>query len=164
MILYHVNRGAFGASIYNLISLHPQVSEVSSPFTILSPITLLITFFLVVLSEGKSVLGLLRNSSFIIVSAVFFSKVVLFYALWYTPLICILVITLKKQLSMLVLVPFFILQVAFVTGGYNYTVTSNIQDALVVGYICLVTSGLLLAWLSYDRLLSIKRMRMKVIK
>ncbi len=47
VILYHVSRPAAGATIYNLISLHPQLWDVQSPLTILSPITLLLAFLLV---------------------------------------------------------------------------------------------------------------------
>ena len=97
VILYDVNRPASGATIYNLISLHPQLWNVQSPLTILSPITLALAFLLVAFSDVKSEVGLLKNSAFIIVAAVFFSKVVLFYALWYIPLICILIVALRKR-------------------------------------------------------------------
>ena len=156
VILYHITRSAGGVTIYNLISLHPQLWDVSTPLTILSPITLLMAFVLVALSEGKSDLGLFKSSTFILVTAVFFSKVVLFYALWYVPLICILLTDLRKRTSALVIVPFFVLQVTLILVGFNYSLTFNVQNALIGDYVCLITSGLLLVWLLYDRLISAK--------
>ena len=117
VILYQATRPASGATIYNLISLHPQLWNVPSPLTILSPITLALAFLLVAFSDVKSEVGLLKNSAFIVVAAVFFSKVVLFYALWYVPLICILLVTLRKKISVLILIPFFTLQVACFWAG-----------------------------------------------
>ncbi len=99
---------------------------------------------------------MLKNSTFIMVAAVFFSKVVLFYALWYTPLICILLVLLRKRTSVLLFVPFLILQVAMIAGGYIYFISSNEQIAFITAYLYLATSGILLAWILYDRLVSAK--------
>ena len=157
VILYDVNRPAFGATIYNLVTLHPQLMNATSPLTILSPITLALAFLLIAFSDGKSEFGLLKNSAFLMVVAVFFSKVVLFYALWYIPLICIFAMSLRKRIFALVLISFFTLQVALLLGGYSYALSLNIQNALVAAYVYLLTSGLILTWLLRDRLLSANR-------
>jgi 4-amino-4-deoxy-L-arabinose transferase-like glycosyltransferase len=152
VILYHLNRPASGATIYNLITFHPQLTDVQSPLTILSPIMLLLAFLLVAVADGKSEVSLLKNSAFLIVIAVFFNKVVLFYALWFIPLLCTFFFTLKKRTLILLLIPFFSLQAALLLGWYIYDSTS-MQNALSLGYVYLFTSGLVLAWLLRDRLL-----------
>jgi uncharacterized membrane protein len=157
VILFHVNRAAGGASIYNMLSLHPTLWDAQTPLTILSPIALLLAFSLIALSENKSDLGLIKNSAFILVVAVFFNKVVLFYALWYIPLICILVVLLKKHVSTLILALSLISQVAILTGGYLYNSIGNDWATFAAVYVYLVASGLLLGWLLYDRLISAKR-------
>jgi uncharacterized membrane protein len=157
VIFYQVNRPAFGVTIYNLVTLHPQLTGVQNPLTILWPITLVLAFLLVFFSEGKSEFGLLKNSAFLMVVAVFFSKVVLFYALWYIPLICTFAIALRTRVFALILIPFFTLQVALLLGGYYYALFFNMQNALVAAYIYLLTSGLILTWLLDDRLLSTKK-------
>jgi len=157
VILYQVNRPAFGASIYNLVTLQPQLLDVQNSLTFLSPITLVLAFLLVAFSEGKSEFGLLKNSAFLMVVAVFFSKVVLFYALWYTPIICAFAIALRRRVFALILIPFLTLQVALLLGGYSYASFLNLQNALVAAYVYLLTSGLILIWLMHDRLLSTKK-------
>jgi uncharacterized membrane protein len=156
VILYQLNRPASGATIYNLLTLHPQLTDVQSPLTILSPITLLLASLLVAFSDGKSEVGLLKNSALIMVAAVFFSKVVLFYALWYIPLICILVMGMRKRITALIVAPFFALQVALLLGWYTYG-TNGVQNALASAYVYLIASGLVLAWLLRDRLLSAQK-------
>ncbi len=157
VILYQVSRPAFGATIYDLVNLHPQLMNVQSPLTILSPITLVVAFLLVAFSDGKSEFGLLKNSAFLMVVAIFFSKVVLFYALWYIPLICTFATVLRKRTLAFVLIPFFTLQVALLLGWYSYAMSLNTQNALVATYIYLLTSGLILTWLLRDRLLSVNK-------
>jgi uncharacterized membrane protein len=157
VILYHFNRPASGATIYNLVTFHPQLMDVQSPLTILSPIILVLAFLLVAFSDGKSEFGLLKNSAFLMVVAVFFSKVVFFYALWYVPLICILALALRKRIFVLILIPFFSLQVALLLGWYSYAVSLNLQNALLAAYVYLLSSGLILTWLLCDRLLSVKK-------
>ena len=161
VILYQLNRPALGASVYNLIALHPQLAEVQSHLTILSPITLLLAFLLVAFSEGKSELTLLINSAFIMVAAVFFSKVVLFYALWYIPLICTLIVASRKRTAAITLITSTALQVALLLCWYTYYVTANMQSSLALAYVYLITSGLLLSWLLYDRLFSAQKTRKK---
>ncbi len=163
VIIYYIERPAEGVTIYNLISLHPQLFNVSTPLTLLSPISLMLVYLLVAFTEGKSEIGLFKNSTFIIVSAIFFSKVVLFYALWYVPLVCILILFLRRRLSAIVLVPFFILQASLILGGYSYSMMYDLQNVLIAGYIYLVTSCLLLIWLLHDRLISSKRINNKVL-
>jgi hypothetical protein len=131
--------------------------DVQSPLTILSPIILVLAFLLVAFSDGKSEFGLLKNSAFLMVVAVFFSKVVLFYALWYVPFICILALALRKRIFVLILIPFFSLQVALLLGGYSYVLSLNLQNALLAAYVYLLSSGLILTWLVCDRLLSVKK-------
>jgi len=160
VILFQLDRPAFGASIFNLISLHPTLMDVQTQLTAILPIALLLVFILMAFSEGKSALGLLKNSALILLVAVFFSKVVLFYALWYIPLVCILIVALMKRASAMILVPFFILQVALLLGWYTYYVSLNTRYSLILAYVYLVASGLLLAWLFYDRLILPKTKRM----
>jgi uncharacterized membrane protein len=157
VIFYHVSRPAFGATIYNLVTIHPQLMDVQTPLTMLSPIILVLAFLLVAFSDGKSEFGLLKNSAFLMVVAVFFSKVVLFYALWYVPLICILALALRKRIFVSILIPFFSLQVALLLGWYSYAVSLNLQNALLAAYVYLLSSGLILTWLVCDRLLSVKK-------
>jgi hypothetical protein len=157
VIIFHVNRTASGATVYNLVSLHPQIWDVQTPLTILSPITLLLIFLLVAFSEGKSDLGLLKNSAFIMVASVFFSKVVLFYALWFVPFVCILLLFFRKRLSAPLFVVFLVMQIDMIVGGTIYTLTLNEQIAFAAAYIYLFTSGILLIWLLYDRLISAKK-------
>ena len=156
VILYHVGRPASGATIYNLITLHPQLMDVQSPLTIISPITLVLAFLIVAISDGKSEVGLLKNSAFLMVTAVFFNKVVLFYALWYIPLLCMFVGSLRRRTLVIILIPFFILQTALLLGWYVFDI-SNMQNALALAYVYLFTSGLLLTWLLRDRLLSAQK-------
>jgi uncharacterized membrane protein len=166
VILYHLNRSAAGATIYNLISLDPQPWSVQSPLTILSPITLIVAFLLVAfIADGKSVLGLAKNSAFIMVMAVFFSKVVFFYALWYVPLLCLFIVSLKRRTIVLLLVPFLILQVAMIVGAYVYYLSSsNLPIALINAYVYMFASGVLLSWLLYDRLKSAKNSQARLRK
>jgi len=157
VVLFHLYRAAEGATIYNLLSLHPQLWNVQTPLAILSPISLALAFLLVAFSESKSEISLLKNSAFILVSAVFFSKAVFFYALWYIPLICMLLVTLKKRTSALILIPFLILQIATIIGATIFYFESNLQLEFITAYIYLAASGLLVAWLGYDRLVSAKK-------
>jgi uncharacterized membrane protein len=157
VVLFHLYRAAEGATIYNLISFHPQLWNVQTPLTVLSPITLALVFILIGFSEGKSEIDLLKNSAFILVSAVFFSKVVFFYALWYVPFICILLAASKRRISKLIFVPFLILQIAIVVGANIFYLDSNLQFEFIAAYTCLATSGFLVAWLGCDRLVSAKR-------
>jgi hypothetical protein len=159
VILFQLDGPAFGASIFNLISLHPTLMDVQTQLTAILPIALLLVFILMAFSEGKSTLGLLKNSALILLATVFFSKVVLFYALWYIPLVCILIVTLMKRASAMILVPFFILQVALLLGWYTYYVSLNTQYSLILAYVYLVASGLLLAWLFHDRLIFAKNQK-----
>jgi uncharacterized membrane protein len=158
VFLYQLSRPAFGASIYNLLTLHPQLTDVQSPLTILSPITLLLAFLLVAFTDGKSEVGLLKNSAFLIVVAVFFNKVVLFYALWFLPLFCMLFFKLRKRTLVLLLILFFTLQVALLLGWYFYDVAS-MQNALLTAYVYLIASGLILVWFLRDRFLSAQKSR-----
>jgi uncharacterized membrane protein len=164
VFLYHLSRPASGATIYNLLTLNPQLADVQNPLTILSPITLLLAFLLVAFTDGKSKVGLLKNSAFLMVVTVFFNKVVLFYALWFLPLLCILFGNLRKRTFASLLILFFTLQAALLLGWYIYD-TSNMQNALIVAYVYLITSGLVLVWLLRDRLISAqKRWKMRKLR
>jgi uncharacterized membrane protein len=153
VFLFHLNRPASGASIYNLLTLQPSLLDVQSPLAILSPIALLLAFLLVALNKDRaSEIGLLRNSAFLMVAAVFFNKVVLFYALWFIPLLCVLFAVLQqKRAVVLPLVLFFILQTALLLSWYLYD-AGNMQGAIPLAYVYLAAQGLVLRWLLRDRL------------
>jgi uncharacterized membrane protein len=154
VFLYHLNRPASGATIYNLLTLHPQLTDVQSPLTILSPITLILVFLLIAfVSDKSSEFGLLKNAAFLMVVAVFFNKVVLFYALWFLPLLCVLFGNLRKRTLVLLLILFFTLQATLLLGWYLYD-ASNTQNARTLAYVYLIASGVILAWLLRDRLIS----------
>ena len=88
VLLFHIERPAFGATIYNLLSLHPTVLDAQTPLTILSPISLALIFLLTIFDGDRSENALLKKAALVMVTAVFFNKVVLFYALWFVPLVC----------------------------------------------------------------------------
>jgi uncharacterized membrane protein len=159
VVLFHVNRPASGASLYNLLTLHPQLFQVVTPLAILSPIPVLLSFILVGLSSDRSDKGLLKNSAFLMLTAAFFSKVVLFYALWYIPLICTFVLALKKRTLGAVAGLFFALQVAQVLGWYVYDSMGSFGGALALAYVYLFTSGALLVWLFHDRIPTVFKQR-----
>jgi uncharacterized membrane protein len=162
VVLFHLDRSAGGATIYNLLSLHPQLWDVQTPLTILSPISLLVVFLLVALDKDKSEYGLLKKTALVMVTAVFFNKVVLFYALWFIPLLCTFLIVQRKRNLVLTLVPFFTLQVALLIGGYSYSTTFTESTAFAMSYIYLAASAVLLVWLLRDRLRStLKLLRAK---
>jgi uncharacterized membrane protein len=162
VLLFHVNRSAGGASIYNLLSLNPQLWDVQTPLTILSPVAVLLIYLLIALEGDKSEPGLLRASALVMVAAVFFSKVVLFYALWFVPLVCLVLAVQRGRNLLLTLVPFIVLQVALLIGGYFYSTKMGESTALVMCYVYLLTSGLLLIWFTRSSLLSAaKRFREK---
>jgi uncharacterized membrane protein len=154
VILFHLDRSAGGATIYNLLSLHPQLWDVQTPLTILSPVSLLLVFLLVALDRDKSEQGLLKKLALVMVTAVFFNKVVLFYALWFIPLLCVFFVALRKRTLALTLVPFFTLQFAILIGGYSYSTTFTESTAFTMSYIYLLASAVLLLWLLRDQLLS----------
>ncbi len=154
VILFHLDRSAGGATIYNLLSLHPQLWDAQTPLTILSPISLLLVFLLVALDNDKSEYGLLKKTALVMVTAVFFNKVVLFYALWFIPLLCTFLVVQRRRNLALTLVPFFTLQVALLIGGYSYSTTFTESTAFAMSYIYLLASAVLLLWLLRDRLLS----------
>jgi uncharacterized membrane protein len=157
VILFHVDRSAGGASIYNLISPHPQLWDVQTPLTILSPVSVLLTYLLVALDGDKSDHGLLKKAALVLVTAVFFSKVVLFYALWFIPLICIILAVQRRRNLLLASVPFLILQVAMLAAGYSYSIAMDESTALAMCYVYLLTSALLLIWLTRGSVLSAMR-------
>ncbi|MFB3888406.1 MAG: glycosyltransferase 87 family protein [Candidatus Bathyarchaeia archaeon] len=159
VLLFHVNRSAGGATIYNLLSPHPQLWDVQTPLTLLSPISVLLVFLLVALDKDRSEHGLLKKAALVMVTAVFFNKVVLFYALWFIPLLCTFLLLERRRSLALTLVPFFVLQVAVLVGGYSYSTTMTEGTAFAMCYIYLAASALILAWLMRDRLLSAFRAR-----
>ncbi len=156
VILYHASRPAFGASIYNLLRFNPTLGDVpQSSLTLLFPVALLLTFLLVTLDRDKSQLGLLKKLCLVMLVAVFFNKVVLFYALWFIPLLCIVFVGIERKRTLLVLLaPFFTMQAALLLAWY-FSDVSAIGNALAIAYLYLVSSALLLAWLLRDRLLSV---------
>ncbi len=157
VLLYHLERSAGGATIYNLLTPHPQLWDVQTPLTILSPISLGLVFLLVMVDGDKSEQGLLRKMALVMVTAVFFNKVVLFYMLWFIPLICLFVVVLRRKGLVIILFSFVTLQVAPLLAVYFLSA----NDSLVFGmlYIYLVASTLLLIWLLRDRLISAIRTR-----
>ncbi len=165
VVLYHLNRPALGASVYNLVSPSPQLFGVQTPMTLLFPVVVFLVYLFLLVDQDKSEFGLLKQAAFVMVAGVFFSKVVLTpYALWYLPLLCMFVVALKKRTLVLVLVPFFALQVSIFLGGYVFVVFGDLHGALVWCYVYLFSSGSLLAWLFRDRLLSVLRQRNLVRK
>jgi uncharacterized membrane protein len=160
VLLYHLDRPAGGATIYNLLTPHPQLWDVQTPLTILSPISLVLVFLLVLADGDKSEHGLLKKSALVMVTTVFFNKVVLFYALWFIPLICILVEAQHRKTLALVLAPFMTLQGALLLSTYFYSASATI-DLIVFAmcYLYLLTSALILLWLLRDRLISALRTR-----
>lgn len=157
VLLFHVERSAGGATIYNLLSLHPQLWDVQTPLTILSPVSLALIFLLVAVDDDRSEHGLLKKAALVMVAAVFFNKVVLFYALWFIPLVCTFIVAQRRRLFVSALVTFVILQVALLVGVYFYSATMT-EDSTVFAmcYLYLFTSALLLLWLLRDRLLSVR--------
>ncbi len=157
VILYHASRPAFGVSIYNLLRLNPTLGDVRSPLTLLFPVSLLLTFLLVAFNRDNSELGVLKKTSTVMLVAVFFNKVVLFYALWFIPLICLLFLEVKKRKTMLLLLAsLFTLQMSLYLTWY-FSETSAIWSALAMAYVYLVSSALLLVCLLRDQLLSTKK-------
>jgi uncharacterized membrane protein len=157
VILYHLDRSASGATIYNLLSLHPNLWDAQTPLTLLSPVSLLLVFSLIALDRDNSEYGLLKKTALVMVAAVFFNKVVLFYALWFIPLLCTVFVALRKRTLAFVVFLFFTLQVAILLGWYAYDRLNSEQGAFAWMYLYLLTSGLLLLWLLRDRLLSAVR-------
>jgi 4-amino-4-deoxy-L-arabinose transferase-like glycosyltransferase len=157
VLIFHVERSAGGATIYNLLSLHPQLWEVQTPLTILSPISLMLIFLLVAFDHDRTEHGLLKKAALVMVTAVFFNKVVLFYALWFIPLVCTFIVAQRRRQFIYVFVPFVTLQVALLAAVHFYMATIT-EDSTVFAmcYIYLLTSALLLIWLLRDRLLSLK--------
>lgn len=157
VFLFHLNRPASGASIYNLLTLQPTLLDMQNQLTTLSPIALLLAFLLIALAKDRaSELGLLRNSAFLMVAAVFFNKVVLFYALWFIPLLCAFFATLqRKRTATLPMALFFVLQAALLLSWGLYD-ADIMQGALALAYVYLAASGLVLAWLLHDRLKTAK--------
>jgi uncharacterized membrane protein len=155
VILHHVNRPASGFTVYNLLTLHPQLLETpQNPLLILFPISLLLTFLLVTINGDESRLGLFKKMGLVMLVAVFFNKVVLFYALWFIPLLCTFIVVQRKKNFILTLIPYFILQATLLLGWYYYEVSMTTQNAIAMGYVYLSASGLLLLWLLRDRLVS----------
>jgi uncharacterized membrane protein len=151
VFLYHITRPASGATLYNLLRVPPQFFDVQTPLTLLSPITLLLAFALVAIRGDKSEAGLIRNAAFLMVTAVFFNKVVLFYALWFLPLICMWMVALRRRRAVLVLIQVFILQAALLIGWFA-SEASNFQAAFFMAYVYLAVSGTVVVWLLSDRL------------
>jgi uncharacterized membrane protein len=158
VLLFHLERSAGGATIYNLLTPHPQLWDVQTPLTILSPISLGLVFLLVVLDRDKSDYGLLKKAALVMVTFVFFNKVVFFYALWFIPLICTFIMAQRRKTLTLALVTFVTLQVALLLGVFFYS-APMMENVIVFAmlYINLLASALLLVWLLRDRLLSAKR-------
>ncbi len=159
VMLFHVNRSASGASLYNLLTLHPQLFPVTTPLVVLSPIPILLSFVLVGFSHDRSDKGLLKNSAFLMLTAVFFSKVVLFYSLWFIPVICTFMLALKKRTLSIVAGLFLALQVAQILGWYVYDSLGSFGGSLALAYAYLFTSGALLVWLFRDRLPTVSKKR-----
>jgi len=160
VVLFHIERPAFGATIYNLLSLNPTVLDVQTPLTILSPISLALIFLLIIFDGDRSEHALLMKAALVMVTAVFVNKVVLFYALWFIPLICTFILAQRKRQLVPAFVSFVTLQVALLIAGYFYLGTmANNVIVLVMGYLYLLTSGLLLIWLLRERLLSVVQQR-----
>jgi len=160
VLLFHIERPAFGATIYNLLSLHPTVLDAQTSLTILSPISLALIFLLTIFDGDRSENALLKKAALVMVTAVFFNKVVLFYALWFVPLICTFILAQRRRQLVPAFVSIVTLQVALLIAGYFYLATmTDSVIVLVMGYVYLLTSGLLLVWLLRERLLSVIQQR-----
>jgi uncharacterized membrane protein len=157
VILYHVERSGGGATIYNLISLHPQLWDIYTPLTTIFPISLAIIFLLVSVDKDATEIGLLKKATLVMVATVFFNKVVLFYALWFIPLVCTVIVAQRKRQSLATSVLLISLQAFLLAGVYVYTTTVT-ESATVFAMLdlYLLTSALLLIWLLRDRLISVK--------
>ena len=160
VLLFHIERSAFGATIYNLLSLHPTVLDAQTSLTILSPISLALIFLLIIFDGDRSENALLKKGALVMVTAVFFNKVVLFYALWFVPLVCTFILAQRRRQLVPAFVSIVTLQVALLIAGYFYLATmTDSVIVLVMGYVYLLTSGLLLVWLLRERLLSVIQQR-----
>ena len=160
VLLFHIERPAFGATIYNLLSLHPTVLDAQTSLTILSPISLALIFLLTIFDGDRSENALLKKAALVMVTAVFFNKVVLFYALWFVPLVCTFILAQRRRQLVPAFVSIVTLQVALLIAGYFYLATmTDSVIVLVMGYVYLLTSGLLLVWLLRERLLSVIQQR-----
>lgn len=158
VLLFHIERPASGATIYNLLSLHPTLFDVQTPLTVISPISLVLVFLLVVVDGGQSDQALLKRAALVMVTAVFFNKVVLFYSLWFIPLVCTFIVVQRKRQFIYALVSFVTLQVALLVTAYLYFATMTVDSTvLAMAYLYLLTSALLLLWLLRDPLLFIMR-------
>ncbi len=153
VLLYHINRPASGASLYNLLRVPPQFSGVETPLTLLSPIALLLAYALIIVRNEKSDSGLMKNAAFLMVTAVFFNKVVLFYALWFLPLLCVLIVAFSWRKMVVALSPFFVLQACLLLG-WVVSESSNLTFAFVFAYVYLIASGAVFVWLLRDRLVA----------
>ncbi len=159
VVLFHANRPAHGASIYNLVRFDPTLMDVPlGPLAIVFPVSLLLCFLLVGVDRDASQVGLFKKLSLTMLVAVFFNKVVLFYALWFVPLLCIVFAGIRQKRTLLsVLVLFFTLQASLLVAWYFFQVSTTDQNVLAMACIYFATSGLLLVWLLRDRLLSVKK-------
>jgi hypothetical protein len=156
VLLYHINRPASGATLYNLLTPHPQFFGVQTPLTLLSPISLILAYLFIAYRRDKSDVGLFKNAAFLMLVSVFFNKVVLFYALWFIPLLYTFLLATRKRNLALLLVPFLVLQISLLLGWQFYDVSASAQSSFALAYVYLAASGLLLAWLFCDRLKAVR--------
>jgi uncharacterized membrane protein len=155
VILYHLNRPPMGASLYNLFSLPSQLSDTAqNPFVILSPIAVILVFIIIAFDKDTSEVGLIKKMALVMVTAVFFNKVVLFYALWFIPILCIFMLAQKKRNTVLTLIPYFVLQATILLTWYFYDSLMAESSAIVMAFIYGFSTALFLGWLLKDRIRS----------
>lgn len=158
VILFHLNRPPMGASIYNLLfTLPPRLSDtIQSPFVVLSPIAVLLIYILVAFDKDSSEVGLVKKMALVMAAAVFFNKVVLFYALWFIPILCLFILVERKRNAVLTLVSFFVLQAALLLAWYFFDVLASESNAIILTFVYMLSSASMLVWLLADRIRLVK--------
>lgn len=157
VISFHLLRDGEGYTIYGLLSNHPQLWSVpQSPLMLLQPIALFLTYFLVYIDEDRTDLGLFKKMALVMIVTVFFSKVVLFYALWFIPIFAIFILLSTTKSKLFGLAAFIILQMAPLLGLYFYE-SGRLQESIYLGYPYLLACASLIAWLLWDRLRFVSR-------
>jgi len=148
VILFHLNRPSMGATIYNLLTLRPRLYEMpQNPLVLLSPFALLLAYLLITIRSDKSDFGLFRNMAFVMVTGVIFNKVVLFYALWFIPLIHLILGVQRKRNVILTFILLFVLQATILLAWFFSEVLLSEQNGLVMGYLYLCSSSAVAIWI-----------------
>lgn len=151
VILYHLQRDGGGYTIYQLFATSPQLWDVpQSNLMLLQPLALFAIYFLIMFDKDESSVGLLKKMALVMLIGVFFSKVILFYALWFIPILSTFIATLKTRIKLLTLSSFIILQLTSIVGAY-LSESGQFQEILTLSYSYLVATAALIIWLLFDR-------------